>query len=159
MGDISKYISRLELDKHSSEPIPDSLIPIYTTACNSLLDPIREHLALPIYLTSVYRSPEHNKAVGGVSTSEHIASPDHCAIDFRADTDLENLFDWIRLFSGLPFHQVILERPTWQESPACIHISCKIGTFEREALEGLTNGKGGYYKRNVNLLQPGSCIV
>jgi len=36
-----------------------------------LLDPIREWVAEPIYITSGYRSKELNKAVGGVHNSQH----------------------------------------------------------------------------------------
>ena len=33
---------------------------------------IREHFAKPVYINSAYRTSEHNKAVGGVSNSQHV---------------------------------------------------------------------------------------
>lgn len=38
----------------------------------NVLDPAREAYGAPVYVTSGYRSPEVNKAVGGVATSQHI---------------------------------------------------------------------------------------
>lgn len=42
-----------------------------TSLINNLLDPIREAWGGPIYVNSGYRCPVLNKAVGGVSTSQH----------------------------------------------------------------------------------------
>lgn len=40
--------------------------------CNSLLQPIRDSLQLPIIVSSSYRSPSLNKAVGGAKNSQHL---------------------------------------------------------------------------------------
>ena len=37
----------------------------------NILDPLRRHLKVPIIVTSGYRSPELNKAVGGSPKSQH----------------------------------------------------------------------------------------
>lgn len=42
-----------------------------TSLVNNLLDPIREAWGSPISVNSGYRCPVLNKAVGGVSTSQH----------------------------------------------------------------------------------------
>lgn len=42
-----------------------------TSLVNNLLDPIREAWGSPITVNSGYRCPVLNKAVGGVSTSQH----------------------------------------------------------------------------------------
>ena len=42
-----------------------------TSLINNLLDPIREAWGSPISVNSGYRCPVLNKAVGGVSTSQH----------------------------------------------------------------------------------------
>ena len=44
----------------------------------SVLDPIREAWKQPLVVTSGYRSPQLNAAVGGVPTSAHM---DGCAVD------------------------------------------------------------------------------
>lgn len=36
------------------------------------LDRLREGIGGPLYLSCAYRCPEHNRAVGGVSNSQHI---------------------------------------------------------------------------------------
>lgn len=40
--------------------------------CTHLLDPIRESIGRPILINSGYRSPEHNRRVGGSPTSDHL---------------------------------------------------------------------------------------
>jgi len=47
-----------------------------------VLDSLRESIGLPIRLTSLYRSPAYNKAVGGSSGSFHMKN---AAIDFQVD--------------------------------------------------------------------------
>lgn len=40
--------------------------------CRDILEPIREKIDMPILVNSGFRSPEVNKVVGGVSTSQHL---------------------------------------------------------------------------------------
>lgn len=46
-----------------------------------VLEWLRHRLGCPLYVTSGYRSPEHNAAVGGAKRSEHM---DFAAVDFHA---------------------------------------------------------------------------
>lgn len=39
---------------------------------NTILDPLREYMGCPIYVTSGYRCKELNRKVGGVPTSQHM---------------------------------------------------------------------------------------
>lgn len=55
------------------------------------LQALRDMLGAPIYLTSAYRSPKHNKAVGGVKGSLHkqaraydVKMHNHCPIELEA---------------------------------------------------------------------------
>ena len=132
--------------------IPETLLPIFTEMCEKLLEPVREQFGLPIRITSGYRSPERNAAVGGVPASQHIATAHQCACDFQMPGQLlDDVFDWIRLESFLPFDQVILERGRQprHRSADCIHIS-----YTRQprlmALEGSTHGRGAYTQVAVN---------
>ena len=71
----------------------------------------------PITITSGYRCKELNKAVGGVSTSQH---QNGCAADFVVGSAEENrrLFEKIKSSGSVPFDQLILEpKAGW------IHIS------------------------------------
>ncbi len=80
--------------------------------CSGLLEPVRAQFG-PVVVTSGYRCPALNAAVGGVETSQHAKAE---AADFIVPgRELQDVFDWIRT-STLNFGQVILE-PGW------IHIS------------------------------------
>jgi hypothetical protein len=71
---------------------------------DSVLQPIRNKFG-PVTVTSGYRSPEVNKAIGGSATS------DHCfgfAADFEvAEVDNKELARWVA--DNLKFKQLILE--------------------------------------------------
>jgi hypothetical protein len=71
-----------------------------------VLDPLRSWYKKPITVNSGYRSVELNKAVCGVSTSQHTIGE---AADITAGSEGENfkLFNHIRLH--MKFDQVILE--------------------------------------------------
>lgn len=79
-----------------------------------LLDPLREAWAGPLTVTSGYRCPELNRAVGGSATSAHTAG---WAADLVPDSDdprgVQGLVDfaveWLAA-TGLPFDQLIDER-------------------------------------------------
>lgn len=77
--------------------------------CVNVLDPLRKHLG-PIIVTSGYRSPRVNAAVGGAKTSQHVYGlaadiivPGH-SVAFVVAT--------IRRL-GLPYDQVIDEFGSW----------------------------------------------
>jgi zinc D-Ala-D-Ala carboxypeptidase len=59
---------RLNLD---NTPPADVLIALHTTA--DMLERIRSTLGVPVIVTSGYRSPQVNAAVGGVSSSDHLS--------------------------------------------------------------------------------------
>lgn len=75
----------------------------------NILDPLREAYGGPIIVTSGYRCPALNKAVGGAKNSQHMTGQ---AVDIRTvkDTRAENkkLFDLIQKLK-LPFDQLIDE--------------------------------------------------
>lgn len=75
----------------------------------NVLDPLREAYGKPIIVTSGYRCPALNRAVGGASTSQHMTGQ---AADIRTvlDTKSENkkLFDLAQKLK-LPFDQLIDE--------------------------------------------------
>lgn len=111
--------------------------------CIALLEPIRSLVGSSIVITSGYRPPALNAAVGGVATSEHEYQGDHAAADFvTPDYPLAHLFDQIRE-SGLPFRQLILETNK-DGIPECIHISTRRALDKHEALMGQTHGTGSY---------------
>lgn len=62
---------------------------------NNILQPLRDHLNKPIRVSSGYRSPEINKAVGGAKNSQHMSGN---AVDIVLDTneDFTKAIDFIR---------------------------------------------------------------
>lgn len=76
---------------------------------DNVLDPLRKLWGKPIIVTSGFRCAKLNRAVGGVSKSQHTKGQ---AADIRTveNTTMENkrLFD-VAMRSGLPFDQLINE--------------------------------------------------
>ena len=148
---LSPHFDSSEFGLPAYSPENHFLYAVYYNLCNNLLEPIRARFNLPIKITSGYRDPGKNKSVGGAKRSQHMATSQHCAADFKLNWPLEEVFDWIRS-SNLVWDQCILERPAWDQDPSCIHISWCRGPQRRQALEGLSNGRGRYFYREVKPL-------
>lgn len=94
----------------------------------NVLDPLREVWGKPIVVTSGYRCPELNKAVGGAKNSHHMQG-------MAADISTGNKVDNRRLFQkildlGLPFTQLIDEKGfSW------IHVSYDTSNLKRQVLK------------------------
>ena len=86
----------------------------------TVFEPLREHFGEPIYISSFYRSPQLNKAIGGSSRSQHCEGR---AIDlddtFTHATNAE-MFNYIK--EHLNFDQLIWEFGT-SENPDWVHVS------------------------------------
>jgi len=106
-----------------------------------ILDPAREKLGKPITISSGFRSQAVNKAVGGVSSSQHTKGE---AADLIC-SDNKKLFEIIR--QQEKFDQLIWEYGTDIE-PAWVHVSVtKYGRNRREVLRCKTiNGKASYIR-------------
>ena len=95
----------------------------------NIFQPIREHFATPIFLSSGYRSEALNTAVGGSSTSQHSKGE---AIDIDMDghkgPSNADVFNYIK--ENLPFDQLIWEFGT-DKNPDWVHVSYKKGGPQR----------------------------
>lgn len=81
---LSPHFTLGELTKSSSHPEIYN-IPSHETIANlkcicTWLEELRERAGTPIVINSGYRSPQLNKAIGGVPTSNHLTG---CAVDIR----------------------------------------------------------------------------
>lgn len=101
----SSTARRLKIDNTPSREVVGRL----TLLVENVLDPLREAYGQPIVVTSGYRCPALNKAVGGVKNSQHMAGE---AADIRTVSDKpednRRLFDLCRTLK-LPFDQLIDE--------------------------------------------------
>ena len=55
-----------------SNSVPANLIPNIKNLCEQVLEPLRQHVGKPVVIGSGYRCPTLNKAVGGVTNSQHM---------------------------------------------------------------------------------------
>jgi Uncharacterized protein conserved in bacteria len=92
---------------------------------NNVLDPLREAYGKPIHVNSGYRCPALNKAVGGVSNSEHLTGN---AADISIGGPKENkmLFYLIQKLN-LPFRQLL-----WEHGGTWVHVSYNPNDIKRE---------------------------
>lgn len=91
----------------------------------TVLQPIRTQIGKPFIITSWYRSPALNKAVGGVSTSAHLTG---MAIDFNVQgMTTKESYDAVLLALKnlwIPFDQLICEKNT-KTGATWVHLSMK----------------------------------
>ena len=101
-----------------------------------LLQPLRDSLG-PIRISSGYRNPSLNRAIGGSSKSQHCKG-EALDIQFWQKGKMNNkkIYDWI-LDSGLEFDQMINEFDfSW------IHISLKKKDNRKQVLEAYKDKDG-----------------
>lgn len=135
---------RLGLEEQFNPPA--DIICNLNALAKNVLQPLRDAIGHPIQITSGYRSPKVNKAVGGASNSDHIYG---YAADIQLWINGENknqlLFDTV-LRLKLPFRQMIDEFGTDTE-PAWVHISFNSKDNKRECLRARkVNSKTVYSK-------------
>lgn len=108
--------------------IPENLKNNVARLVDNVLDPLREAWGRPLAVSSGYRCPALNKAVGGSATSHHLRG-------MAADITTGNNADNRRLFQliinlGLPFTQLIDERDfSW------VHVSYDPENVKRQVLK------------------------
>ena len=86
--------------------VPDKLIPALRNLCERVLEPLREQVREPVIISSGYRSPALNRAVGGSNTSQHMKGE---ACDIYVE-DVEKLRKWFAILMDGDFDQLIFER-------------------------------------------------
>lgn len=110
----------------------------------NLVQPIRDKFGVTI-ISSGYRSPKLNRAIGGSLTSQHVLGQ---AVDLKfANADKLQVARWV-IASGLKFDQLILEA----YDPANIkkgwlHLSLNNGANRMQVMTAtFSNGKAIYTK-------------
>ena len=137
---LSEHFSLSEFERSATatklgidNSVPSQYIPALQQLCKEILEPLREFTGQPILISSGYRCPALNKAVGGVKNSQHMtgeAADIHIPVyDFKASdgthhSNMETLNKWMCwLIDNTDFDQCIKE--TANRKNYWIHISCK----------------------------------
>jgi hypothetical protein len=133
----SEAATRLGLDNTPALQIIENL----EALVENILQPVRDKFG-PVVVTSGYRSPEVNKAIGGSTTSDHCKGQ---AADFEVlGKDNRELAIWIA--ENMQFTQLILEfyKPGVPDS-GWVHCSFDPGNLKRQVLTAeKVNGKTVY---------------
>jgi zinc D-Ala-D-Ala carboxypeptidase len=142
---ISKHLSLAEVSRSetakrkgiNNTPSGEHLENFKKLAEN-IFEPIREHFAVPIHISSGYRSKELNSAIGGSLTSQHCQGE---AIDIDMDgTSITNaqIFNFIK--DNLNFDQLIWEFGT-DKNPDWVHASYESsGKQRKQILKAVKSG-------------------
>lgn len=133
---------RRKIDNNPSASVILKLIHL----CTNVLEPLRVKFGAPITVTSGYRCPELNKAVGGAADSQHMRG-EAADIKAKSPSDTMRLFHLIRE-SGY-FDQVICEEyDPHTNTCAWVHVSVKMDGVNRQRALIKYRGRRGYYNWN-----------
>lgn len=120
--------STAKLKKIDNTPSPEILANL-KKLCVEVLQPIRDKYGFPILVSSGYRSPELNKAVGGVSSSQHLKG-EACDISNKDKTKNLELFNLIvkmikenEIVIGQLIWETGGEKTKYKNYPKWLHIS------------------------------------
>lgn len=108
---LSPHFTLKELTRTSHRTIDNKPEPVVVerliVLCKYFLEPVRDVFG-PLWITSGYRCPALNRAIGGSASSAHMYG---CAADFVPITDTltVDIVNWIVHPSGIDYDQVIDE--------------------------------------------------
>ena len=110
----------------------------------NIFQPIRDCFAVPIFISSGYRSDALNEAIGGSKTSQHSKGEAiDIDMDHRNGPKNEEIFHYIR--ENLPFDQLIWEFGN-NERPDWVHVSYNSAGEQRgQILTAKRNSSGKVY--------------
>jgi zinc D-Ala-D-Ala carboxypeptidase len=104
------------------------------TRLAGLLEQVRAVIGKPIIITSGYRSPEVNLAIGSTNRSQH---PLGCAADFKVHGMTPRQVIEACIEADIPYHQIIEEFGSW------VHISVPNTASEAPRKQALTIDRSG----------------
>lgn len=136
----SNTATRLGIDNTPNDKIIENLK--QTAEC--VFQPIRDYFESPIYISSGYRSPGLNRAIGGSETSEHCFG---FALDLDQDgknSGVSNADIFRMIVQYLDFNQLIWEFGD-DENPDWVHVSYQKGNNKKQVLRAMrVDGKTSY---------------
>lgn len=134
----SNTAKRLGID---NMPDNETLITMQVTA-QHIFEPLRNYFNEPIYISSFYRSPELNKAIGGSVKSQHCKGEAIDIDDVYSKATNAEFFNYIK--ESLEFDQLIWEFGN-DEQPDWVHVSYNLGKNRMRILKAVKqNGRTQY---------------
>ena len=118
---------------------PPQAVAALRLLCQHVLEPVRAHFARPVAITSGYRSPALNKAVGGAANSAHVLG---LAADISTAKLTPKALALLIRQSDIAFDQLIYEG-TW------VHIALSVGALRRQVLTAKFAGGGVSYVAGI----------
>jgi hypothetical protein len=144
---ISKHLSLAEVSRSETakrkgiDNTPSGAhLENFKKLAENIFEPIREHFAVPIHISSGYRSKELNTSIGGSLTSQHCQGE---AIDIDMDgspsgVSNADVFKYIK--DKLNFDQLIWEFGT-DKNPDWVHVSYEsTGKQRKQILKAVKSG-------------------
>lgn len=129
-------------------PTPE-VVTNLTALVEAVLDPLREKYGYPIHVSSGYRCPRLNKAVGGAVNSQHTTGE---AADIYVTRSKERSELFSLICYTLPFDQLIWEKGS-DEAPAWLHVSYRRGGDMANRYQCLRYDGQKYYPYKPTLKQ------
>ena len=140
--DLAEFVVSQQATRQGIDNTPsDDVIVALMALCEHILEPLRQALG-PVRISSGYRNPALNRAIGGAAHSQHCLGE---AADLSViGRELTEVFNWI--YSNAPFDQVIREFPPggW------VHVSYSRTENKRIGLLAKTvNGRTVYQSQGL----------
>lgn len=127
---LSEFINSATAKRYNLDNTPTFInVSNMLNLCRLVLDPTRQLLGSPIYITSGFRSLAVNQKVGGASGSQHLTG---CAVDLQC-TDIDKLFSILK--DNPHIDQLLLE--TNKSGTKWVHVSItQTGLNPRRYIDG-----------------------
>ena len=125
--------------KHIDNNPPEDIVANLKALCENVLEPLRNIYGKPMQISSGYRSPALNKAVGGASTSQHCKG-------MAADLDCGSVSANKALWNIVHEHKLDFDQCIDESNYSWVHISYRPdGTNRHQSLRMVKkNGKSTY---------------
>ena len=138
----SQQAERLGIDNTPPQVVINNLKQLVV----NVLQPVRMHYGKTMVVSSGYRSPALNKAVGGSKTSDHMTG---CAADIEVP-GVSNYDLAVYIRDNLPFTQVILEfyTPGIPDS-GWVHVSYDADDLKKQTLTAVRKDGKTVYQQGL----------
>lgn len=134
----SNTAKRLDIDNTPDEYTIETM----KITAEHIFEPLRNKFNEPIYISSFYRSPELNKAIGGSVKSQHCKGEAIDIDDVYSKASNADFFNYIK--DKLEFDQLIWEFGN-DENPDWVHVSYRLGNNRMRILKAIKeNGRTKY---------------